>query len=129
MNLSIFPPEKIHVYHLDRVDGKTVRYLADREMGGVQAFAIGISTLSSGVIGNTGSHDSEEVFYFLRGKAVVVIDGNAINVESGTVVVVPPDVPHRIENNSSDECAYLWVVAPQPERMAGLRPVESLDKE
>jgi mannose-6-phosphate isomerase-like protein (cupin superfamily) len=126
MEKMILTSNNIPVFTTKSVAGKTIRYLADREMGGLQNFALGISSLAPGVRGTKSGHECEEVFYFLTGKATIVIDGESVVVNPGTVVFVPPNILHSIENNSENECEYLWVASPQPDRISDLQAKDDL---
>ncbi len=47
--------------------------------------------------GRPHSHDREEIILFVRGGAVVVLDGERTEVGAGDVVVIPPGTLHTFE--------------------------------
>lgn len=46
--------------------------------------------------------DLEEIFYFIRGTGVVILNGEEIKVKAGSVVAIPPGVTHGIRNTGKD---------------------------
>ena len=55
--------------------------------------------------GGVASHNHEsieEIFYFIRGTGVVILDKEEIPVKAGSVVVVPPKSFHEIKNTGAD---------------------------
>ncbi|WP_373893746.1 cupin domain-containing protein [Virgibacillus sp. CBA3643] len=44
----------------------------------------------------------EEIFYFIRGTGIVILDDEEIPVKAGSVVVVPPETYHAIKNTGED---------------------------
>lgn len=48
-------------------------------------------------------HDGvEEIFYFIRGTGVVILNKNEIPVKAGSVVAVPPGTYHGVKNTGRD---------------------------
>lgn len=44
----------------------------------------------------------EEIFYFLRGKGIFLLDSKEITVKAGSVITVPPKISHGIRNVGND---------------------------
>jgi len=44
----------------------------------------------------------EEIFYFIRGTGVVILNGEEIKVKAGSVVAIPPGITHGIRNTGKD---------------------------
>ena len=53
-------------------------------------------------------HLPAEVYYILRGKGVVTIDDVAYDVSEGTVVFIPSNAIHGIENSGSDVLKFFY---------------------
>lgn len=62
---------------------------------------------------NTGT---EHVFYILKGKGTIVLDGEKHAVESGTTIWIPSDVKHSLVNNGSDPI-FMAIVSVPPETL------------
>lgn len=58
----------------------------------------------------------EEVFYFIRGSGVFILDGKEIPVKAGDVVVVPPESFHAVKNTGKDLLEHVvcsaWIEKP-----------------
>lgn len=57
---------------------------------------------TGGGVAKHNHDDFEEIFYFLRGTGVVILDDEEIPVKAGSVVVVPPKSFHEIQNTGED---------------------------
>ena len=53
-----------------------------------------------------------EVYYVLRGRGRIHIDGETGEVRAGQVVYVPPGATQFVENTGDEELAFLCIVAP-----------------
>lgn len=62
---------------------------------------------------NTGT---EHVFYILKGKGTVMLDGEKHIVEAGTTIWIPSDAKHSLLNNG-DEPILMAVVSVPPENL------------
>jgi mannose-6-phosphate isomerase len=50
-----------------------------------------------------------EHWFVVRGRGVVVLDGDTIEVEPGVAVDIPVGVAHRIESTSDDDLVFIEV--------------------
>ena len=52
----------------------------------------------------------EEIYYFLEGEGVMIINGKEVVVSKGDAVMVPPFVDHGLLNNSKKtlKLAIIW---------------------
>lgn len=55
------------------------------------------------------SHDAEQILIILEGTAEHVIDGNAIHLEPGDVVIHPPNVPHGGTTKTGNRIVDIFV--------------------
>jgi mannose-6-phosphate isomerase-like protein (cupin superfamily) len=53
-----------------------------------------------------------EVYYVLRGRARIHIDGEIDEIRAGQVVYVPPGAAQFVENMGDEELSFLCIVAP-----------------
>ncbi|HHX63741.1 MAG TPA: cupin domain-containing protein [Chloroflexi bacterium] len=56
------------------------------------------------------AHPTEEIYFFHKGRGVVVVGDEEHPVEAGDVVEIPPDTYHTVRNPSNDELYWfaLW---------------------
>ena len=55
---------------------------------------------------------SSEVYYFLAGAGVFIVDDRSVPVAPGTVVYVPPGAKQSLVNNGSTSLEFLCLVNP-----------------
>ena len=70
----------------------------------VPQLSCGIYALAAGAKDTQSTHDEDEVYVVLKGRAELVVDGEEIALYEGSIVYVPADVPHefvRIEEDLS----------------------------
>lgn len=56
-------------------------------------------------------HTQPETYFTLSGRGVVTIDGVAYPVEAGTMIFIPGDAQHQIDNDNEDELQILYAFA------------------
>lgn len=61
----------------------------------VPQLSCGIYTLAAGAKDTQSTHDEDEVYIVLNGRAELVVDGEEIALAKGSIVYVPTDVPHE----------------------------------
>ncbi|NML68389.1 cupin domain-containing protein [Chryseobacterium sp. RP-3-3] len=55
---------------------------------------------------------AEQVFYILKGEAVLEINGERVSVKAGESISVQPGSKHFISNESQDEVEFLVISSP-----------------
>ncbi len=55
---------------------------------------------------------SSEVYYFIAGSGVMRIETEAVAVEAGSVIYVPPGAKQSLQNNGPDPIEFLCLVDP-----------------
>jgi mannose-6-phosphate isomerase-like protein (cupin superfamily) len=64
-------------------------------------------------VGEHSTGPKEEAIIVLRGKGEISCEGKApLTVEKNTLVYVPPETKHDVENTGSEPLKYVYVVAP-----------------
>lgn len=60
-------------------------------------------------LGDHWHETEEEILYVARGKGVIVVGGQKVDVEQGTIIYVPPNTKHAVDNTSDEilELIYL----------------------
>ncbi len=64
---------------------------------------------------------AENIYYILRGKGIVELDGERHLVEPHMVIHIPPGVRHGIFNTGLEDLVFLVVASP-PSDMPEVRP-------
>ncbi len=79
------------------------KMLLDDLVAGTEAINVNEGTLKGG--GKTGgaTHDENEIYYVVRGEAVLHLDNETFPVEPGCLVFIPAGVFHSLENKSETE--------------------------
>ena len=74
---------------------------------------ISINTVAQGfkVPFNHKHKQNEEVYIVLKGEGILTIDGNAVNVEEGSVVKVMPAASRTLENTGKGVFQFICVQA------------------
>lgn len=75
-------------------------------------FTMGTATL---VVGgsNFGTHDFDEITYFIGGRGRGVIEADTADLEPGTTMWVPKGVRHGFINTGGTPLQFVWVVSPR----------------
>ncbi len=61
----------------------------------VPQLSCGIYALAAGARDTQSTHDEEEVYVVLKGRAELVVDGEETALVEGSIVYVPADVEHE----------------------------------
>ena len=95
------------------VGGMAIRFLVDAEASGgsVAVFEFDVPAGTTVVAGH--SHDGyEETIYGLEGALTWTVEGTAIDVGPGDVLLIPRGAVHQFENTGDTEAKALAVVTP-----------------
>ena len=55
---------------------------------------------------------AENIYYILKGKGIVELDGKRQLVEPGMVIFIPPGVEHAIINSGFEDLIFIVVASP-----------------
>ena len=85
-------------------DSYSSKMLLDDIVAGGKSIHINEGTLKGGC--NTlpgGIHEATEIYYTVKGEAVLILGDERINIKAGSVVYIPAGVHHALENKSKTE--------------------------
>ena len=51
----------------------------------------------------------EEIYYVIEGEGDFVINNEKVHLSSGDSIMVPPNVPHSVENNSDKNLRFIII--------------------
>ena len=98
--------------------------LSKRETG-VSSASICAVTIPPGSKSDTHMHDvSDEIWIITRGRGKVIVDGNQVDVEPGTIVCAPAKSHHQITNAGKEVLHAYIVFAPAGPEDALLKQIE-----
>lgn len=61
----------------------------------VPQLSCGIYRLDRSGRDNQSAHDEDEVYFVLRGRARIIVDGKATTIQPGSILYVPADTAHE----------------------------------
>ena len=80
------------------------RMLLDDIVAGGKSIHINEGTLKGGHTTHPGGvHEATEIYYTVKGEAVLILDGERINIKAGSLIYIPAGVHHALENKSQTE--------------------------
>lgn len=82
-------------------------WLVSPETAGSKNLSMGVGFLASQEEVPSGSHDSEEALYIVKGSGVLIADGQETRMKTGTAVYIPPNVEHSIKNTGKTSMIFL----------------------
>lgn len=94
-------------------DGALTKLLVTRENTGAKNIDFFLSSYAPKAFAAVHSHETaEEIFYFLAGEGLFVMDGERFTVGAGTVVFVPPKTQHGIFNTGFTDLVFVVTASP-----------------
>lgn len=80
------------------------RMLLDDIVAGGKAIHINEGTLKGGCTTLSGGvHKATEIYYVVKGEAVLILGGERIDIKSGSLAYIPAGCHHALENKSQTE--------------------------
>jgi quercetin dioxygenase-like cupin family protein len=62
------------------------------------------------------AHDHmDKVYHVLEGRGLFLLEGSAVPMEAGLLLVAPAGVPHGIRNDGSERLVVLAILSPAPQ--------------
>lgn len=111
----------MHSTHIDEVDGtrfeapyaREIKHLHTPWGTGAEHLWVGMSVVPTGSESNPHTHDEQEESFFVHeGTGEIVVDGLAIPVGPGSLVVVAPGELHQLRATGASPLRVLNTVAP-----------------
>ncbi len=94
-------------------DGSTIRELMHPDSHGNLKQSLAEATVPSGTQTQLHLHkQSEEIYYITRGQGVMTIGENKFSVKVGDSILIPPNTPHQIQNDHSEDLIFLCMCSP-----------------
>lgn len=94
-------------------DGSEIRSILDTTNSTAARQSLAEATVPPGGKTETPSHrQSEEMYYILRGRGVMTLEGERREVEPGDGILIPPGARHRIENLGREPLVFLCCCSP-----------------
>jgi len=108
---------KVKVVHTKEVkpfvcsDEYSSKMLLDNIVAGGKSIHINEGTLKPGC--NTmpgGTHEATEIYYIVRGSAMLILDDEKVEIGPGSVIYIPAGCFHALENLSETEDFVLLTI-------------------
>ncbi len=106
-HLTPFSPADHAEYRADKM-GKTTLFASERLLVGLNAFEPGQEH------GLHAHAAMDKVYHVLTGRGLFLLEGRALPMEAGQMLVAPAGVPHGIRNAGEGRLLVLAVLAPGP---------------
>jgi quercetin dioxygenase-like cupin family protein len=100
-------PRDYAVFSSDKM-GKSTIFRSERVMVGLNAFEPGQEHALHAHAG------MDKVYQVIEGQGVFLLDGKAVPMEAGVLLVAPEGVPHGIRNTGTERLLVLAILAPAP---------------
>lgn len=98
---KIIEPARVKPFVCD--ESYSSKLLMDDLVAGTAAININEGTLKGGGSTGAGVHEKNEIYYAVKGEAVLYLDDEAYDLKPGTVVFIPGGVKHSLDNKSATE--------------------------
>ena len=100
-------PQDHAVYSPDKM-GKSTIFRSEHVMVGLNAFEPGQEHALH-------SHQGmDKVYQVIEGRGLFLLDGEAVPMEAGVLLVAPDGAPHGIRNTGPERLLVLAILAPAP---------------
>ena len=79
------------------------KMLLDDFVAGTEAINVNQGTLKAGCKTSGGVHNQNEIYYVVKGEAVLHLDDETYDIQTGSLVFIPAGVFHSLDNKSQTE--------------------------
>ena len=93
-------------------DGFMTHLLIGRSNVGANRVSIQITEVAVGGAQFLHTHEPEQCYYIIKGKGLMIVEGESKEVIAGDAVYVPSNLKHGIKNVGDDVLEYLTANAP-----------------
>lgn len=85
--------------------------LFSRGLTDSDSLTVGVAVVHSGDVLHPHTHAPSEIYFILRGEAVMTLGESEQVVHAGDAVFIPGDVRHGIANRSAHDVEFLYAFA------------------
>jgi mannose-6-phosphate isomerase-like protein (cupin superfamily) len=78
-----------------------------------ELLSVGLYTLAAGAVDGQSPHLEDEVYYTVRGRATLFVDGREHPVREGTVLFVPAGAEHRFHDITEELVLVVFWAPPE----------------
>ena len=101
--------------------------LFSEKIQGMRSAAIGTVTIPPGSKSDYHLHEKSDEFWIVtKGHGKVKVDGNEVEVESGSVACAPAGSKHQIINTGKETLHAYWIITPSGPEEALLKMMGKL---
>jgi len=94
-------------------DGSEIRSILDRTNSTAANQSLAETTLPAGAETEEHYHpQTEEIYYVLRGRGLMTLEGEKREVRPGDGILIPPGTSHRIRNIEGEPLVFLCCCSP-----------------
>jgi mannose-6-phosphate isomerase-like protein (cupin superfamily) len=94
-------------------DGSEIRSILDRTNSAATNQSLAEATLLPGAETEEHRHpQAEEIYYVLRGRGLISVEGERREVGPGDAILIPPGTRHTIRNIGREPLVFLCCCAP-----------------
>ena len=98
---KVIIPARVKPFVCD--DMYSSKLLMDDFVAGTKAININEGTLKGGGKAGGHVHEDNEIYYAVKGEAILHMDDEEYDLKPGTVVFIPGGVKHSVDNKSETE--------------------------
>jgi len=94
-------------------NGREYKILIDKKVVPQSSIAFANYHFDKSVAGSLHYHETEtEVYYCLKGKGWIIIEGEKYILEPGSVIYIPPGAKHQTFSDDHSELEFLAIFTP-----------------
>ncbi|WP_035268462.1 cupin domain-containing protein [Desulfitibacter alkalitolerans] len=91
--------------------------------------SLGFFRFEPGQVGPKHAHDTEvEIYITIKGQGQVIVGDDVIEMRSGTIVYVPPQIEHETRNTGDTDLEFYGIFSPSLD-LSSMRKWEQASKE
>ena len=98
---KIIHPSEVKPFVLDA--SYSSKMLLDDSVVGTRVIHINEGTLKGGFNTGGGEHEVDEIYYVVKGEAVLHLDDETFDIKPGSLVYIPAGTFHSLDNKSASE--------------------------
>lgn len=93
-------------------DGQVSHLLFAPELGSTKLAVTWVRGEPDSQQGLHAHDDSEQVYVIVRGRGLMIVDDEEVEIEAGSAVLIPPGAQHAIRNTGTEPLEYISATAP-----------------